>query len=243
MSLPKPYYEEKNITIYHADCRDILPHLEPVDLVVTSPPYNKGEKNNGNDFDDIKYASYCDNKPHEEYKKWQIEIMKLCLKSLHENGSFLYNHKNVMSNNRIISPYEWIVEGQLIKNLKQELIWNRKSSFQNDSRSYYIPITERIFWFIKNKYIFNNENSHNEIISISPEINTEHPAPYPIKLLTLLINIHSSKGNIVVDPFMGSGTTLVAAKLLGRKAIGIEIEEKYCEIAVKRLAQEVFDFK
>jgi len=238
----KPYYEENGITIYHGDCGDILPSLPEVDLVLTSPPYNKGEKGNGNDFGDIKYASYKDNKPHIEYKEWQIGIMKNCMAVLKDNGSFLYNHKNVMANNRIITPYEWIIEGGLLASLKQEIIWNRKSSVQNDVRYYYIPITEKIFWFVGDKYKFNNESKSSEIITVSPENRTPHPAPYPLSLCLFLVGTHSMVGDTVLDPFMGSGTTLVAAKQLGRKAIGIEIEEKYCEIAVQRLAQGVLEF-
>jgi site-specific DNA-methyltransferase (adenine-specific) len=69
----------------------------------------------------------------------------------------------------------------------------------------------------------------------------QHPCEKPVGLLKWCINLMEKPG-VVLDPFMGSGTTLVAAKLEGRRAIGIEIEERYCEIAAKRLAQEVFDF-
>ena len=69
-----------------------------------------------------------------------------------------------------------------------------------------------------------------------------HPCPKPIEWMLKVVDLVSVDGDTIIDPFMGSGTTLRAAKDLGRKAIGIEIEEKYCEIAVKRLAQEVFSF-
>jgi site-specific DNA-methyltransferase (adenine-specific) len=74
----------------------------------------------------------------------------------------------------------------------------------------------------------------------TPESNNGHPCPKPIKWAKILIN--KTKSQSTIDPFMGSGTTLVAAKELGRKAIGIEIEEKYCEIAVRRLQQDVFQW-
>jgi len=67
----------------------------------------------------------------------------------------------------------------------------------------------------------------------------DHPTPKPVELMALFVRLHSDKGDLVVDPFMGAGTTLVAAKNLGRRAIGIEIEERWCELAVKRLSQEV----
>ena len=76
---------------------------------------------------------------------------------------------------------------------------------------------------------------------MSQDIFTGHPSQKPVKLIMEIISRHN--GNTILDPFMGSGTTLVAAKNLNRKSIGIEIEPKYCEIAVKRLRQEVFDFR
>jgi len=78
--------------------------------------------------------------------------------------------------------------------------------------------------------------------SVSGIKNISHPCPKPLLFTTWLADKGSLCGETILDPFMGSGTTLRAAKDLGRKAIGIEIEEKYCEIAVKRLQQEVFNF-
>lgn len=74
---------------------------------------------------------------------------------------------------------------------------------------------------------------------IPPESGSDHPAPFPLALATR--SIRTTTADLVVDPFMGSGTTIRAAKDLGRKAIGIEVEERFCEIAAKRCAQEVLN--
>jgi site-specific DNA-methyltransferase (adenine-specific) len=81
------------------------------------------------------------------------------------------------------------------------------------------------------------------IVRKSPDRDRLHPNEKPLELVTMFLALHSFPGDLVLDPFMGSGTTLRAAKDLGRRAIGIEIEERYCEIAAKRLSQEVFSFE
>jgi len=76
---------------------------------------------------------------------------------------------------------------------------------------------------------------------ILPKQNGEHPTTKPIQMILSFVDLFTDQGQVILDPFMGSGTTLRAAKDLGRKAIGIEIEERYCEMAAKRMAQKVLD--
>lgn len=92
------------------------------------------------------------------------------------------------------------------------------------------------------KFAWTSDGAISNILTVRPVPNEFHPTTKPVDLPGFFIDRCSMPGELVIDPFMGSGTTLVAAKQLGRKAIGIEIEEKYCGIAVQRLAQKVMDF-
>lgn len=197
----KPYYDDGNgIVIYHGDCREILPHLEPVDLVLTDPPYGiarvmKGGKGTGH------WTLLSDGNP------WDHEAPDLTF-LLNSAKSFV-----VWGGNYFNLPLSrgWFVWDKLnaVPTMGQcELAWT------NADR----PI-QRFEWPV-------GRNNHG------------HPTEKPLELITWSITESRTTGTIL-DPFMGSGTTLRAAKDLGRKCIGIEIEEKYCEIAVKRLAQEV----
>jgi site-specific DNA-methyltransferase (adenine-specific) len=197
VSLPKPYYEEEGIVIYNADCRDILPHLPKVDLVLTDPPYPNGA---GHFLDGIATAD---------------AVLRLPL----AQRFMVFWHQ--LSLPPVQMP------------LVAHHIWHRTNTNRPDN---YEPI-----------YEFSDEQErHSRVFPhavIYPGLTgcfeaTGHPTQKPEDLMKELIELRKGVSTIL-DPFMGSGTTLRAAKDLGRRAIGIEIEEKYCEIAVKRLAQEV----
>ena len=201
----KPYYEHLGITIYHGDCRDILPHLEPVDLVLTDPPYglNRGsffaKKARGISEEKIKW----DDEPPD------LEIFREIERVSKEQIIWGANYFNCFNGNH------------------GALVWNKIQPLENLSQA-------EIASFSKSKKIYMFTERWTNYVNTKE---TGHPTEKSLKLMLWCIKLLSAE--TILDPFMGSGTTLVAAKQLGRKAIGIEIEEKYCEIAVKRLAQEV----
>ena len=212
----KPYYDHAGITIYHGDCREILPHLPKVDLVLTDPPYGIGR-----DGMVASTSSHGGRKPY-EFLGWDSSTPNA------ETFISLFN----ASKNQIIwggnyfTPYlppkmGWLFwdKGQRICSSDGELAF---TSFD---------VALRVITLNRVELMLDG---------------AKHPTQKPLKLLTACIDFadkHGGHSEAILDPFMGSGTTLRAAKDLGRKAIGIEIEEKYCEIAAKRLSQEVFDFK
>ncbi|MDD1779024.1 MAG: site-specific DNA-methyltransferase [Candidatus Helarchaeota archaeon] len=228
----KPYYEKEGITIYLGDCRDILPHLGPVDLVLTDPPYNLGKKYG---------LGTNDHQELETYLLWFKDIFSLIHKVV------LCGYLYCSHSDKGIYLVKPILE-TIGFNYIQTLIWWGKNGYSMQ--------LHRKSWSYRHEPILFMETGdppflldcgvkdiwYTSVIEASrPQSNfkegRQHPTQKPIKLFKVLAK--RTPGEIILDPFMGSGTTLVAAKQLGRKAIGIEIEEKYCEIAVKRLAQGV----
>jgi site-specific DNA-methyltransferase (adenine-specific) len=236
---PTPYYQDDHVTIYHGDNSEILPTLSDVGLVLTSPPYNlNGDGNKsgskGSEWSALAngYASYSDDLPHAEYVEWQQVLLTALWATLTNDGAIYYQHKPRVGGPSVKMPLELIPSDLPVR---QVVIWDRGSGF-NRTGSYYVPTHEYVIVVAKPDFRINSR-SVDDVWRIPFETGGEHPAPFPVSLA--LRAIGTTDAQLVVDPFMGSGTTLRAAKDLGRKAIGIEIEERYCEIAAKRLAQEV----
>ena len=220
MSLPKPYYDHDGITIYHGDCREILPDLGGVmaDLVLTDPPYgigmDKGFEGFGGFGTPIKRRQYDDAWDDKRPDKVVFDlILARCKKAVIFGGNFFAD--------LLPQGSHWVVWDKL----------NTMPSFGD---------CELAWTNVDRKSVKKKTVEYNGLLG--KEQARQHPTQKPLKLMQLLIEDYSEPGHLILDPFMGSGTTLRAAKDLRRKAIGIEIEEKYCEIAAKRLEQEVFNF-
>jgi len=217
----KPYYEDKACTIYHGDCREILPTLEPVDLVLTDPPYGIGEANAKN-----KSRSRLGIAKDYGADSWDDErienaLMELVISAGHSAvvfGGNYYTH--ILPQNTC-----W-------------LVWDKVNG-GNDFADCEMAWTNLPGAVRKITYMWHG------MLRKVPE-DRHHPTQKPLHVMTWCIGQADKKTgkaqSLIIDPFMGSGSTLRAAKDLGRKSIGIELEEKYCEIAAKRLQQEVLDF-
>ncbi len=236
--LPKPYYrdEQADIAIYCADCRDILPLIpdKSIDLVLTSPPFNIGDVHH---TDNHKFSPYPDDLPESEYQEQQINILNLCYQITKDDGSLFYEHKNRITGGYQISPYRWLFKALGIDKL--EFAWENLSLSVDPIR--YFPKTQRIYWLVKNTStkLESNDLMLEDLWRIIPEGTKKvHTRAFPTRLPDRILACFPSK-DIILDPFLGSGTTAYCAKKLGRKCIGIEIEEKYCEIAAKRCSQSV----
>ena len=207
----KPYYSHAGITIYHGDCREILPTLPKCDLLLTDPPYGIGR--------DGRRPSTSSHGGHKgyEFRGWDKEIpAKATFRLMYEAATdWIIWGANYFAPFMIPGP-GWLLwdKGQRIDQADGELAASsRKASL-------------RIFECNR--------------VAIMQD-GAVHPTQKLRAVMAWCLMLFPD-AQTILDPFMGSGTTLVAAKNLGRKAIGIEIEERYCEIAAKRLSQEVFDF-
>lgn len=248
MAAPKPYYSHAGIEIFYGDCREILPDLSAgyADIAVTSPPYNLIRKWAETSGPNSIYKGlqahndavwYEDDLPEDEYQEGQRglidELFRVCSSSLFYNHKLRYGIRRI---GRVVHPMEWLHD----KDLWAEIIWDRCGGITHNSRRVALS-DERIYW-LRRPAVW-NETGYTSVWKMPPiPQGFDHPCPFPVELPLRCILLATVVGNKVIDPYMGAGTTLVAAKSLGRTACGIEIEERYCEIAAKRLSQEVFDF-
>lgn len=212
--LPKPYYhdEKSGITIYNADCREIIHHFKSVDLVVTDPPYGINYQSSRRINWQRKEKIYGDG----EFPSWifdefkpSVALMVWC------RWDTLYS---------IPKPRSFIV-------------WDKGGHSMGDLNHEFGRRWEAVAFYPGPKHEFLKRPADLIVAARVNPASLLHPNEKPVAAILPLLECHP--GDLVLDPFMGSGTTLRAAKDLGRKAIGIEISERYCEIAARRLAQEV----
>ena len=213
-----------------------------VDLVITSPPYNL-KNSTGNGMKDGRggkwanaslqngYSNYTDCMPHEEYVKWQKACLKEMLRIIPEDGAIFYNHK-------------WRVQGGLLQDrqdivngfpVRQIIIWKRKGGL-NFNAGYFLPTYEVFYLIAKPEFKLKEKaNAYGDVWEFTQEMRNEHPAAFPVNLISRIIS--STRAKTVLDPFMGSGTTAIAAIENKTDFIGIDISPEYCKMAEGRITQ------
>lgn len=217
-----------------------------VDLVVTSPPYNL-KNSTGNGMKDGRggkwanaalqngYTHHNDHMPHDEYVTWQRNCLTEMLRLVKDTGAIFYNHKWRVQNG-LLQDRQDIIEGFPVR---QIIIWRRKGGI-NFNPGYFLPTYEVIYLIAKKNFkLAEKANAHGDVWEFGQEMKNPHPAPYPVQLIERIIG--STTAELVLDPFMGSGTTAIAAKNLERNYIGIEISPEYCQLALERIKSGTFD--
>lgn len=231
----KPYYEDSasGIVIYHGDAREVLPTLEPVDLVLTDPPFSanthSNAKTNRGMGTGVKAIAF---------DSMDVYAIGSVLSSL---GELTSGWLIASLDWRHIAKFEFDPPSGL--RLMRFGVWVKPNPMPQISADRPAQGWEGIAYFHrddKKPSWFGGGCHGNFTLPVAQEFN--HPTEKPLAMARTLIDRFCEEGSLVLDPFMGSGTTLRAAKDLGRRAIGIEIEERYCEIAAKRLEQMVLAF-
>lgn len=213
MSLPAPYYDHDGITIYHGDCREILPHLDPVDLVLTDPPYGIGHPTN--------YAA-----------RGRGGLARCSDYPLVEGDDEPFSPAHILALDVPTVLFGANHYADALPPCSGWLVWDKERPHEIDQA------TAELAWtnFVKGVRVY--RFLWNGCMRASRE-RLEHPTQKPESLMRWILGLRWAPDGSVLDPYMGSGTTLRAAKDEGRKAIGIEMSERYCEIAANRLAQGV----
>jgi site-specific DNA-methyltransferase (adenine-specific) len=242
MGLPKPYYDRDGITIYCADCRDILPLLEPgsVDVVLADPPYGIANTfGQQNRLDGSRRLQFDWDSPGivEAVRSGLSEAFSLCKPRA---SCFVWTGCNAAE--RYAEPATQA--GFTVK----PAAWVKQCPPPACPGNWWPSGFELAYYGYRGGAWFNDDNPKRRNVWVADSYRygqpgkCDHPTQKPLGMTRQHVAALVPPGGLVLDPFMGSGTTLRAAKDLGRRAIGIEIEEKYCEIAVRRLAQGVLPF-
>lgn len=216
----KPYYEHAGITIYHGDCREVLP-IVTADVLITDPPYGvelRGKSTKHTQKSGVGYSAFDDSE----------ESVERCV---------------------IPAVAEAIARMRGVVTPGLRMMWSYPKP--NAVGAIYYPsgagngrwgftCWQPIFYYGADPYLARGMGSRPDSFSSTESAGFNgHPCPKPFGTMLWLVRKGSLDGDVVLDMFCGSGTTLLAAKQLGRRAVGIEIEERYCEIAAKRLAQDL----
>ena len=231
------------VTLYMGDCRDILPVISRADITVTSPPYNTlptsakasglhAERKSGVNLWLEKAATgYADQKDEGEYQSWLNEILASCADK--SEGLVWVNHKIRYREGEAIHPARMIPMP-----IYSEIIWNRGGSMALNCKRF-APSHEGIWGFGTPHYWDDRNNilmSVWDVPQAQREASNNHPCPYPEGIIRPLIESSCPPGGVVLDPFMGSGTTGVVSVRNGRGFVGIEVEDKWFDLACRRIS-------
>jgi len=239
------YEPNSTISVNKVHCGDCIALMDKmqvgsVGLIVTSPPYNL-RNSTGNGLKDglggkwenaqlvDGYESHADDMPHDQYVKWQLACLTSMMRVLREDGAIFYNHKWRVQDG-LLQDRSDIVKGFPVR---QIIIWQRAGGL-NFNSGYFLPTYEVIYLICKPAFLLTPKaNAWGDVWQIPQVTDNPHPAPFPVELARRCIE--STDAELVVDPFMGSGTTAIAAEVCNRSWIGIDISPDYCKMASQRI--------
>ena len=232
----RPYYEDAAVTLYHSDCRDILPQLEAVDHVITDPPYE----------------AEAHTLARRQRSAGVVDVLPIDFAAMDEPTRVDVGRSLVRLSRGWVLVFCQVEAAMLWRcsladaKYMRTQVWVKPDSapqFTGDrpGMGYESIVT---VWAGATRSKWNGggrRGVYEHMVGVSGGIKNQHPTQKPESLLCELVRLFTDPGDLILDPFAGSGTTAVAAKRLGRRCILIEREEKYCEVAAKRLAQGALD--
>lgn len=247
-----PYYADDAVTIYHGDALEVLAGLADasVDVVLTDPPYNVSERNgrDGTTVGRLKRKDGTARKVWRDFGAWDRGW---------QPGPFIAEAERLLVDGGSLLSFvsEFTLPPFLLSTLNHRgLVYWRKTNPTPAFRMLYVRAIEMLVWQVKtisarsqpwtwnaagyrpNVYDGPVLAGYTVVNGAEPRV---HPTQKPLWLMRSLLAVHSQPGALVLDPYMGSGTTLHAAKSMGRRSIGVDLDEKWCEAAARRCSQEV----
>jgi DNA modification methylase len=223
----QPYYQDELVTLYHGDCRDVLPRLSELDVLVTDPPYGIGYRSGRGNHEGI-----TGDDGSLPLGAWLPAALRALRRGRHV---YVFGCRD-----SDLSP-EWPICGTA------ELVWDKGVIGMGDLSAPWGPQHEPILFGVQEISKANRNKNYGalaarlrkgSVLRVQRRQSGQtlrHPTEKPVELCRILIETSSSFGDIVLDPFAGSGAVLEAAVLEGRKAVGIEVNEQYCRVAADRL--------
>lgn len=257
----KAYYQDSYVTIYHADCRHFLPQIENVGLCITSPPYLNQRQYKLAEFDwysvvppalaSVRLAEHGQmlvnlgvvHRNGEVVPYWNELAKRLQSKGFKFFGQYVWDQGFGLPGDwggRLAPSHEYVFHFNRQPRQANKIVKCRQAGIRagiRGMRNFKSVVVRRE----KSVGVVPEYKISDSVLRITREMSRtlDHPARFPVTFVDFLIRAFGQAGDLIVDPFMGSGTTLFAAKQLNYRCIGIEIEEQYCEMAAVRCSQEV----
>jgi DNA modification methylase len=247
-----PVFDRDGIRLYHGDCREVMAGMEAgsVDAIVTSPPYNQlgkrmpargsGHMEGNRWVAKVAARGYADDMAEDDYREWLKSVAAACARVARPGASMFFNHKVRHRGGEMFHPLDYVREWPDWQ-LRQEIIWDRAGAIAFNC-GLFAPSDERVYWLVRPGADPGWNDGASSSLSIwripsNKHINTSvkgHPCPFPLEIPARCIGAVTLPGETVLDPFAGSGTTLVACMKAGRRGIGIEDKAEYIPVIEAR---------
>lgn len=232
----EPFYMEDGIVVYHAKCEDVLPQLEVGSFAacITDPPYGESYVTNYRTWVTEHIARPIVGDDH-----IPVEIIGDLVPLIRDTGALYW-----FGTDDVITPFK-IAATEAGLNERTTLVWDKGNWASGDLEGDWASRCEYIAWAAKGRHLLRGGRPNN-LLAYAREVAATrvvyHSCQKPVSLMEKIIEHSTDPGDLILDPYMGSGSTLVAAKNMGRRCVGIELDEGHCVNATKRLAQGVFSF-